>query len=315
MFSTIPRNRLGDAGAESSSDEEGDAERELKRKRRRERDAIRRAKRRAEGHESDSSDDVAYSGPQPAQQTIEWRAAYHDHASDEVYCGEVAAETGLRHGLGVVVYLAHEHRIYEGEWRHGREHGRGRPAREGSHGAVRRRIYGWPFAWQRHLLPAERCYLPRRLRENASHGRGEYRSPRGGFYVGDWKDNKRHGRGRFELPDGSVYDGEWVRDSETRQGYFRTYRKGLLTEAPGSRTASRVEASASRRMGPCTKGRGEPGKREGRGAVKWPNGANYEGRFKDDKIDGQGLFGWRSPFHCLGGRAVVGCAGGWFRWN
>ena len=161
-------------GAESSSDEEGDAERELKRKRRRERDAIRRAKRRAEGHESDSSDDVAYSGPQPAQQTIEWRAAYHDHASDEVYCGEVAAETGLRHGLGVVVYLAHEHRIYEGEWRHGREHGRGV------------------------LLAKDRTVLyDGEFTDGRLHGRGICYLPNGATYRGDFRENARHGRGEY----------------------------------------------------------------------------------------------------------------------
>ena len=87
-----------------------------------------------------------------------------------------------------------------------------------------------------------------------------------------------------------------------------TYRKGLHTEVPGSRTDLRVAASASRRMGPCTKGRGEPGKREGRGAVKWPNGANYEGRFKDDKIDGQGALRLEKPVPLLeaGGGGVRG---------
>jgi hypothetical protein len=30
------------------------------------------------------------------------------------------------------------------------------------------------------------------------------------------------------------------------------------------------------------------GKREGRGTLSWPNGASYEGRFRDDQIDGQG---------------------------
>ena len=295
-------------GAESSSDEEGDAERELKRKRRRERDAIRRAKRRAEGgHESDSSDDVAYSGPQPAQQTIEWRAAYHDHTSDEVYCGEVAAETGLRHGLGVVVYLAHEHRIYEGEWRHGREHGRGVLLAKD-----RTVLYDGEFTDGR-LHGRGICYLPNGatyrgdFRENARHGRGEYRSPRGGFYVGDWKDNKRHGRGRFELPDGSVYDGEWVRDARHGKGTLDlpegTSYRGTWVE---DRFEGRGECISP--DGSVYEGTWRAGKREGRGAVKWPNGANYEGRFKDDKIDGQGALRLEKPVPLLeaGGGGVRG---------
>ena len=50
------------------------------------------------------------------------------------------------------------------------------------------------------------------------------------------------------------------------------------------------------------------GKREGRGAVKWPNGANYEGRFKDDKIDGQGALRLEKPVPLLeaGGGGVRG---------
>ena len=30
------------------------------------------------------------------------------------------------------------------------------------------------------------------------------------------------------------------------------------------------------------------GRREGRGTIKFPNGAIYEGRFRDDAVDGQG---------------------------
>ena len=297
---------------EFSSESEDDEAQQIRKKRRREGDALRRAKRRAEGgglndSESEDSDDVAYSGPQPAQQTIEWRAAYHDHASDEVYCGEVAAETGLRHGLGVVVYLAHEHRIYEGEWRHGREHGRGVLLAKD-----RTVLYDGEFTDGR-LHGRGICHLPNGatyrgdFRENARHGRGEYRSPRGGFFVGDWKDNKRHGRGRFELPDGSVYDGEWVRDARHGKGTLElpegTVYKGNWVE---DRFEGRGECVSP--DGSIYEGTWRAGKREGRGALRWPNGANYEGRFKDDKIDGQGALRLEKPVPLLeaGGGGVRG---------
>ena len=62
------------------------------------------------------------------------------------------------------------------------------------------------------------------------------------------------------------------------------------------------------RMEVCTKGRGGPGKGKAGGAVKWPNGANYEGRFKDDKIDGQGALRLEKPVPLLeaGGGGVRG---------
>ena len=37
------------------------------------------------------------------------------------------------------------------------------------------------------------------------------------------------------------------------------------------------------------------GKREGRGNVTWPHGAAYEGRFRDDAIDGQGTLVLSQP--------------------
>lgn len=37
------------------------------------------------------------------------------------------------------------------------------------------------------------------------------------------------------------------------------------------------------------------GRKEGRGTLKFPNGAFYEGRFRDDQIDGQGTIEIKNP--------------------
>lgn len=37
------------------------------------------------------------------------------------------------------------------------------------------------------------------------------------------------------------------------------------------------------------------GKKEGRGTLRFPNGAFYEGRFRDDLIDGQGTLEIKHP--------------------
>ena len=107
--------------------------------------------------------------------------------------------------------------LYDGEFTDGRLHGR------------------------EYSLPAERCYVSGRTSERMRGMAGaEYRSPRGGFYVGDWKDNKRHGRGSLscpmglcmtngcgdarhgkgtlDLPEGTSYRGTWVEDSFEGRG-------------------------------------------------------------------------------------------------
>ena len=47
------------------------------------------------------------------------------------------------------------------------------------------------------------------------------------------------------------------------------------------------------------------GKREGRGNVTWPHGANYEGRFRDDAIDGQGTLALTQPTTCANGDWLI----------
>ncbi len=217
-----------------------------------------------------------------------WQSVLVDEDSDEIYEGDVCPVTGLRHGLGAIVYLAHGHRIYEGKWRHGREHGRGVILSRD-----RTVLYNGEFADGKihgrgvYYLPSGAVYSGE-FRENTKHGFGRYVVPaKCNGYVGEWRDNARHGRGRFEDSDSSSYDGEWAFD---RQQGKATLDLADGTTYDGHWTEGNFEGRGSciRLNGIKYVGMWRHGRKEGRGSLTWPNGASYEGRFRDDKIDGQG---------------------------
>ena len=236
---------------------------------------------------ADSSDDLSSEDGEeiPCQN---WHSATVDEDSDEVYEGDVCPISGLRHGIGAVIYIAHGHRIYEGEWRQGREHGRGAVLSK-----ERRIVYDGEFADGKlhghgvYYLPNGAVYSGE-FRENMKHGFGRYALPeKSSGYVGEWRDNARHGRGRFQGSDSSSYDGEWAFD--------KRHGKAALDLSDGSTYDGHWTSGNFEGRGSCIRidgikyeGMWRNGRKEGRGSLQWPNGASYEGRFRDDKIDGQG---------------------------
>mmetsp|Transcript_31626 Transcript_31626/g.104629 ORF Transcript_31626/g.104629 Transcript_31626/m.104629 type:complete len:529 (+) Transcript_31626:298-1884(+) len=237
--------------------------------------------------QADSSDELS-SEDEDEMPESNWRAAFIDEDSDEIYEGCVCPITGLRHGLGAVVHLAHGHRIYEGEWRHGREHGRGI-----LFSRDRTTVYDGEFADGKlhgrgtYYLPSGAVYSGE-FRENMKHGFGRYvLSPNSSGYVGEWRENARHGRGRFEASDSSSYDGEWAFDKRNGKATLDlsngTIYDGHWTEGTFEGRGSCIHSDGNK-----YEGMWRSGKKDGRGSIQWPNGASYEGRFRDDKIDGQG---------------------------
>lgn len=227
-----------------------------------------------------------------------WCDAVFDEEQSEIYEGQVCPRTGLRHGLGVCVYVSRSNQMYEGEWKQGREHGRGAILTRD-----RKLVFDGEFVDGKthgrgaYIFSNGDAYHGE-WRENCRHGTGEYVFANDrGSYLGDWRDNVRHGRGKLVDADGSTYEGEWVND--------RRHGKGSLRLADGLRYDGVFADDAFDGRGVCVypdgqryEGMWRNGRKDGRGSLVWPNGASYEGRFKDDAIDGQGTLSMTKPTAC-----------------
>ena len=129
---------------------------------------------------------------------------------NEIYEGTRCRETGLRHGVGTCVQ---GDIVYVGEWRYGREHGRGALYSES------RLVYVGEFADGKAqgtgIAITDGVYAGD-VRENSRNGQGTYLA-RDTKYDGDWRDGARHGRGVFEDPSGS-FDGDFQKDQRHGRG-------------------------------------------------------------------------------------------------
>ncbi|XP_074233749.1 MORN repeat-containing protein 1 isoform X3 [Camelus bactrianus] len=151
-------------------------------------------------------------------------------------------------GYGVYVYPNSFFR-YEGEWKGGKKHGRGKLLfRDGGyyegefvdgeitgegrrHWALTGSTYTGQFVLgepQGHgiMLYKAGGYYDGELSGGAREGQGRLVDADGQVYCGSFHDNRRHGRGWMVFRNGDEYDGDWVQDR--RQGH------GVLSCADGS---------------------------------------------------------------------------------
>ncbi len=123
------------------------------------------------------------------------------------------------------------------------------------------------------------------FRQSLRNGRGVYTLPNRSFYDGEFWENIQNGYGIFHWPDGSIYEGQW-------QNGKRHGPHGILVASDGFRYEGSWVNNTMEGRGVATYPKGQVyngtwvgGRREGRGTT---NGSVYEGRFKDDYMEGQG---------------------------
>ena len=186
---------------------------------------------------------------------------------------------------------------YEGEYRDGYWHGRGRyswkgtgeyTGREGRHEGQWRdgKAHGhgvkvWPDGGR----------YEGQWRDGKQHGRGTYTWPNGNRYEGEYRDGKAHGRGTYTWADGGRHEGEF------RNGDFHGY--GTRTWPDGSRYQGQWRDGKRTGYGTYTwasghryEGEHRDGKAHGRGTETWSNGNRYDGEFRDGKRTGYGTYTW-----------------------
>ncbi len=108
------------------------------------------------------------------------------------YFGEVKDDEANGYGMGVFDSKG----IYEGQWKNGLRHGKGK------------------YTWLSNGDIYEGEFY-----EGKRQGYGKYVFASGERYEGDWKDDLRHGKGAFFSKEGKVLlDGNWEKDKFLRNG-------------------------------------------------------------------------------------------------
>ena len=117
---------------------------------------------------------------------------------------------------------------------------------------------------------------------------GTYTYPKGGKYVGEYKDDKRDGQGTFTYANGNKYVGEW------KNGKF--HGQGTSTSADGDKYVGEFQDGRVHGQGTYTYADGrkyvgelKDTKRHGQGTYISADGRKYVGEWKNNKMHGQGI--------------------------
>jgi hypothetical protein len=156
---------------------------------------------------------------------------------------------------------------YEGEWKEGKEHGKGKRLFEEDHYYIGewkegdREGYGF-YHWP------NKTYYEGEFKEGFRHGHGTYTWSEKAKYIGQWQKGIEHGKGVRTWADGDRYEGDWVHGTRTGNGLY-AWPNGSSYEGKWLQCAH-----------------------EGYGVYKWPDGRTYKGNFSANKKHGFGEYFW-----------------------
>lgn len=156
---------------------------------------------------------------------------------------------------------------YEGEWKDGKEHGKGKRIFEEDHYYVGDWKEGDREGFGFYQWPNKTCYEGEFIK-GFRDGTGTYTWSEKAKYIGQWQNGIEHGKGTRTWADGDKYDGDWVQG--TRTGF------GLYAWPNGSSYEGKWLQCAH----------------EGYGVYKWPDGRHYKGNFSNNKKHGYGEYFW-----------------------
>ena len=140
--------------------------------------------------------------------------------------------------------------------------------------------------------PGGDAYKGARNDANQAHGKGMLKLLSGETYDGGFKNDKMDGIGKHKWKSGAEYEGEWSEDTRHGIGTYKFPDKSIFV------------------------GRFKKNLRETiKGTYTWANGEIYEGGFKGDKLEGQGIFYWSSGRMDLNTYAAGRPKGDGVRWN
>ena len=130
------------------------------------------------------------------------------------------------------------------------------------------------------------CYEGSKM-DGLRNGYGTYYYSEGGKYCGDWLTNKMHGKGTLYYADGRIaYQGEWKNDCLDGWGILYNEKPVSLTQPYDYQCFDQAEESWVYYEGPFR----QDDKSGNNGRLVLSNGERYEGDFKNDMVDGKGIF-------------------------
>jgi hypothetical protein len=138
------------------------------------------------------------------------------------------------------------------------------------------------------------------FKESKFHGKGHYCWADGEEYKGDWVNGKRQGIGRYVHVDGSVYNGPFIDNKEDTTGGFIGVKKwGLKPRRKRKKKTDQLETETKEnntQVQQTYTGEWKEGAIHGNGKMLFANGAWFEGKFEHDKRCGQGTLHWNDGY-------------------
>ncbi|KAL0913587.1 hypothetical protein M5K25_017058 [Dendrobium thyrsiflorum] len=181
--------------------------------------------------------------------------------SGDMYSGTILGNTPEGSGK----YIWSDGHTYEGEWRRGMRHGKGKLT--------------WPSG----------AVYDGEFSGGYMHGSGLYVGPDKSTYNGRWKLNLKHGLGQQSFPNGDVFNGSWIQGNIEELGkyvwanknIYEGYMRGGKMSGKGTLTWENGDAY---------EGSWLDGMMHGCGVYTWNDGGCYVGTWTRGLKDGKGTF-------------------------
>ncbi|XP_061115104.1 MORN repeat-containing protein 1-like [Conger conger] len=195
-------------------------------------------------------------------------AAKHQQRISQHYSGQV--KNLVRDGFGVYVYPNGFFR-YEGEWKMGKKHGRGK------------------------LLMKDGSFYEGEFVKGEIEGNGlRYWAHSGDSYSGQFKHGELHGSGVMRSAGGKKFEGEYCYGIREGHGCFLDM-EGHTYEGSFHENQKHGEGIMNYRNGDQYEGDWLLDQRQGHGVMRFEDGSIYEGQWRNNLFNGQGTM-----IHCSG---------------
>jgi len=148
---------------------------------------------------------------------------------------------------------------YEGEFRFGQPHGKGK------------------FTW------ADGAYYEGEIYMGEPHGFGKLDYADGEFYEGEWMDGLKSGKGSYKFATGEEYYGDFEEDEMYGEGSI-LYTNGESYSGKWEESVPHGAGIHTRIDGSYFEGNMNSGKRKGYGTIIWETGDTLKGTWKQGKL-------------------------------